>query len=155
MQTGVRVFFIQVMMTLVLLFQASSLQVLFPFGGGPDIVLAFLLVVGMRMGLIGAVVTGFWGGLVVGALRGTGSAASAALYLALGWVIGMIRETRGCPRPLKLMLLAASLAVVVTAAEAYLAGGTSMWRCALTSLAPQMFVQICVVTLNAVLQGFV
>jgi hypothetical protein len=155
MRTGVRIFFIQLLLTLALLFQASSNQFVFPFGGGPDVVLAFLLVVCMRLGLIAGVVTGFWGGLVVGALRGTGSAASAALYLCLGWLLGMLRETRGNLRPLRLMLVAAGLAVVVTAAEAYLAGGTSMWRCALTSLAPQMFVQICVVALNTIFLGFI
>jgi rod shape-determining protein MreD len=154
MRSGVRIFFVQVILTLALLFQSSHCQFLFPAGGGPDLVLAALLIVGMRLGLMGSVVTGFWGGLVLGALRGTGMGANAALYLAVGWLIGMIREVKGRPRPIKLLLLAGMLSLVVTAAEAWLTGGTSMWRCALASLAPQIFVQVCVVAFDEIVLGF-
>ena len=151
-----------ILLTLGLFIQASTLRWTFPYGGAPNLVLAAVLLVGLRRGPWSGLITGLWGGFLVGALRGEGLIALALGYAAMGWLVATIAHPRPqgslslTPRrppqggTLSLgssVLLAAAFSLVATFAEATLVGGTPMWAAALVSLAPQMLFQICLIAL--------
>jgi hypothetical protein len=127
-------------MSCLIFFQASSGRWLFPGSGAPNVVLAAVLLIAVRLGVPAAMVTGFWGGLLVGALRGSTAIPSAAFYALVGCVMGLVRELRGKPRVGERLLLAMGLTIAATVFEGW---AVDSWRAALASLAPQMLVQFC------------
>jgi len=140
-----RTFLPLVLLTLCLLLQASAMGWHFPGGGAPNLVQAAVLLIAFQRGRFPGLLTGAWGGFLVGALGGSGALPMASFYAAIGWMVGEL----GRPRLIRAVLLAAGVSLVATAVEAVLTGGPAMGQCALVSLAPQMLFQICVVTLDA------
>ncbi len=68
--------------------QSTSLHGLGPAGTTPDLVLCLTLLAGLQRRETAGAAAGFWGGMLVGAVRGGLEGPMAALYVMAGWLAG-------------------------------------------------------------------
>lgn len=117
--------------------QSTVLYRALPGGATPDLVQALTMAGAVNGGLLGGVVFGFVGGLCMGLVQQSQLAASAALYLILGWLVGIYSDIRRPLRPKELVLFSGLASLAVWAVQT----GPSSWSANLPALAPQMLWQ--------------
>lgn len=82
-----------VLLLLATVLQSTHLHGLGPGGTTPDLVLLIVLAAGRHGGETAGSCAGFWGGLLIGAVRGGLEGPMAVLYVLAGWLAGAHQES--------------------------------------------------------------